>query len=159
MADLAEHISKRVRKEAKDDADVTRPDDLDRMAIEVVARVSDCLDSLVKADVELARAVIVSDRQIDRLRRDVVRQIKDSIRQDPEHLDSWLRLMDTARNLERIADHATNIAETVIYMIEGNIVRHIVRGSKGPTPLRSDAQSDNHLILAPPGARSADQRP
>lgn len=127
IADLAEHISKRVRKEAKSPSEVARPEDMDRMAAEVMGRVSDCLDAMVKSDLDLARAVIISDRQIDKLRRALVRQIKDSIRRDPEHLDSWLRLIDTARNFERIADHATNIAETVIYMIDGNIVRHKVR--------------------------------
>lgn len=130
MADLADHISKRVRKQAREASPMPMPAEMERLAAEAIGQVRDSLDALVKADTDLARAVIVSDRQIDKIRRAIVREIKESIRQDPERLDTWLRLMDTARNLERVADHATNIAEAVIYMKEGQIVRHAGRRSK-----------------------------
>jgi phosphate transport system protein len=53
-------------------------------------------------------------------------ELKDEIRRDPERLNAWLRLINTARNLERIADHASSIAEAVVYLKEGDIVRHVV---------------------------------
>jgi phosphate transport system protein len=102
------------------------------MAGEAIEQVRGSLDALANSDTELARSIIISDRQIDRLRRDLVRYLKESIRRDPERLDAWLRLIDTARNLERVADHATNIAEAVIYMKEGTIVRHAGRRSGKP---------------------------
>ena len=65
-----------------------------------------------------------SIKEVDRARRAVLRQLKHSIRQDPERVNTWLRLINTARNLERIADHAASIAEAVIDIREGDIVRH-----------------------------------
>ncbi len=54
----------------------------------------------------------------------MLKELKDEIRRDPDRLNTWLRLINTARNIERIADHATNIAEAVIYLKEGDIIRH-----------------------------------
>jgi phosphate transport system protein len=68
--------------------------------------------------------VIAGDRKIDRHRRAVVEELKQSIRKDPERLDAWLHLINATRNLERVADHATNIAEAVVYLKEGDIIRH-----------------------------------
>ena len=63
------------------------------------------------------------DRQYRRLRD----ALKESLRRNPGQLDGWLQLMNTARNLQRIADHATGIAEAVVYLEEGNIIRHKVK--------------------------------
>ena len=123
MADLAEHIANRSRKLAQYADPTPIPSNLEAMALESLAQVRDALDALTKGDAELARAVISSDRRIDRLRRKVVKEFKQSIIRDPERVDNWLRLINTARNLERIADHATNIAEAVVYLKEGSIVR------------------------------------
>jgi len=54
-----------------------------------------------------------------------LKELKDCIRQEPDRLNTWLRLINTARNIERVADHATNIAEAVIYLKEGDIIRHV----------------------------------
>jgi phosphate transport system protein len=126
MADLAEHIANRARKLAREDPPVAIPHELEVMALEALAQVRECLDALVQSDAQHAREVIRSDRGIDRRRRTVIRVLKDAIRRDPDRLNAWLRLINTARNFERIADHATNIAESVIYMKEGDIVRHVV---------------------------------
>ena len=61
---------------------------------------------------------------IDRQYRQIRNQLKESLRHDAGRLDAWLQLMNTARNLERIADHATGIAQAVVYLQEGNIIRH-----------------------------------
>jgi phosphate transport system protein len=125
MADLAEHIAKRARKLASSLQAVPIPQQIEDMALEALSAVHDSLDALTKCDVDMARAVIAADRRIDRHRRAVLKELKQSIRQNPEHVTTWLRLINTARNLERVADHATNIAEAVVYLIEGDIIRHV----------------------------------
>jgi phosphate transport system protein len=129
MADLARHIAKRAKKLASETPPTAIPEELESMAIEALAQVRDCLDALIKGDADLARRVIQGDRRIDRHQRLVRKGLKASIRRDPDRLNTWLRLINTARNLERVADHATNIAEAVIYLKEGDIVRHSPRTS------------------------------
>ncbi len=124
MGDLAFHIAKRVKKAAKDLDHPPLPEAMEAMATEVLAQVHETLDALTNSDVELARHVIQSDRATDRHYRAVLRELKNAIRQDPERLDGYFRLINSARNLERIADHATNIAEAVIYLRDGDIIRH-----------------------------------
>jgi phosphate transport system protein len=68
--------------------------------------------------------VIAGDRKVDRHRNAVVAELKQAIRDDPDRLDAWLRLINVTRNIERVADHATNIAEAVVYLREGDIIRH-----------------------------------
>ena len=135
MADLAEHIANRVKKRIATAETVPVPGSLDALATASLAQVRDSLAALTGDDAELAQAVIREDRGVDRLRRVVLKELKDAIRQDPERVDTWLRLINTARNLERVADHASNIAETVVYLKEGDIIRHgggrVVR-SKNP---------------------------
>jgi phosphate transport system protein len=82
------------------------------------------LDSLVNMDTSLARSVRASDDQVDDINREMYDLVKDAIRQRPNDLDILIPYLTVSRNLERIADHATNIAEDVIYMIEGVIARH-----------------------------------
>ena len=80
--------------------------------------------ALVQMDVALARDVCACDDEVDQLKRKIRNQIEEQIRQDPERIGSMLRLLSVSRNLERIADCAANIAEDVIYMVDGRIVRH-----------------------------------
>jgi phosphate transport system protein len=101
------------------------PQALEDMAMAVLEQLRECLDAVVKADPEHARTVIANDRGIDRRRREVTRELKAALRREPGRLNVWLRLINSARNLERVSDHATNIAESVIYMTEGDIVRHV----------------------------------
>ena len=65
-----------------------------------------------------------TDRQVDLDYRAVQKQLKVEIVYDPERINTWLRLVNTARNLERVADHAVKIAESVIYLKQGEILRH-----------------------------------
>lgn len=125
MSNLARNIAKRVKKQSGDDPAFPIPQQLESMAIETLEQVRDGLDALAKSDTTLARAVIAGDNRVDRRYRAVLAELKDEIRRDPERLNTWLRLMNTARNLERIADHATSIAEAVVYLKEGDIVRHV----------------------------------
>jgi phosphate transport system protein len=120
MADLAEHIADRVKKRVATAETAPIPSSLDALATASLAQVRDSLEALHRYDVELAKTVIREDRGIDQLRRSVLKELKDAIRQEPERVDTWLRLINTARNLERVSDHASNIAETVIYLIHGS---------------------------------------
>ncbi len=131
MADLAVHIAKRARKLSKR-KEIAIPQNLETLALESLAAVRDALDALARSDAALARRVIASDTQVDRLRGSILKQLKHAIVERPDQVNSYLRLINTARNIERIADHATNIAEAVVYLIEGDIIRHVAdrRGAK-----------------------------
>lgn len=82
------------------------------------------LDSLVNWDAELAGEVCASDEEVDALNRRMFELFKEEAHQRPENIELMLQYLSISRHLERIADHATNIAEDVIYMTEGDIVRH-----------------------------------
>jgi phosphate transport system protein len=82
------------------------------------------LDSLVNLNAVLAREVCRADDEVDEINREMYDLIKNAIRSHPEQLDILIPYLSISRYLERIADHATNIAEDVIYMIEGEIARH-----------------------------------
>ena len=82
------------------------------------------LDALVNPSIELAHKVCASDDAIDAMNREMYIKVQQAIRAHPEQMESLIHMLSASRHLERIADHATNIAEDVIYMIEGQIVRH-----------------------------------
>jgi phosphate transport system protein len=84
----------------------------------------DSLDALVNMDAGLARAVCKADEDVDAMHRKMYAAVKNAWRKNPSQVDCLIHLLSISRHLERIADHATNIAEDVIYMIEGEIVRH-----------------------------------
>ena len=124
LCDLARHIAKRIKKLAADPAAFPIPQTLENLALKALAQVHASLDALTESNVSRAQAVIAADQQIDRDYRTVQKQLKEEIVRDPERVNTWLRLVNTARNLERIADHAAKIAESVIYLKEGEILRH-----------------------------------
>jgi phosphate transport system protein len=82
------------------------------------------LDALVNLDVDLAYRVCLMDDDVDQMNRDFYDKVKDAIRDQPDQVGYLINFLFISRHLERIADHATNIAEEVIYMIEGVIPRH-----------------------------------
>ncbi len=131
LAVLADHISNRARKLADEGSTLPLPHELRALAYGAINQVRRSLDALTHGDTALACEVIANDRKIDRLRRSVVRTIKETIRSDPSQLDSWLRLINATRNLERVSDHASNIAEAVIFLEQGDIVRHTPRRTLG----------------------------
>ena len=98
--------------------------DLPRMSDLAEKMMRDSLDSLVRRDVELARAVLFRDDQVDQLRDQIYRDLLSYMMGDSSVVFSAFELIMVAQNLERIADHATNIAEDVIYMVAGSDVRH-----------------------------------
>lgn len=100
------------------------PFDLGEMAAKAQAMLRDSLDALVRLDPRLAARVCARDDEVDRMKHEVRVEVEKMIEADPRRTRPLLRLLAVSRNLERIADCATNIAEDVIYMVEGRIVRH-----------------------------------
>jgi phosphate transport system protein len=82
------------------------------------------LDSLVNLDVDMAYKVIFMDDEVDQIKNDAYDKIKQAIKELPERVGYYINLLLISRHLERISDHATNIAEEVIYLVEGEIFRH-----------------------------------
>jgi phosphate transport system protein len=90
----------------------------------VESMVLQSLEAFVKRDLQLARGILASDDAIDKLRNSITRSMTDLMKRDPSSIDVALDYILIARRLERIADHATNIAEDVIFMVKGVDVRH-----------------------------------
>lgn len=103
---------------------VAVPFDLPRMAGDVEKMLNTCLTALIDSDASLAYTVLTLDDTIDEMNRRTFKTVQDAIKRDPAKTECYIQFLSISRNLERIADLATNIAEDVIYMIEGRIVRH-----------------------------------
>jgi phosphate transport system protein len=123
IGDLAGNVAGRAEALAPKER-LPVPYDLAGMAEEVRKMLKDCLDALVNLDAELADSVCRADDKVDIIHRQTFTHIMDAIRHDLEHIDSYINLLSISRYLERIADHTTNIAQDVIYLLKGDIVRH-----------------------------------
>jgi phosphate transport system protein len=98
--------------------------DIPRMATIAEKMIRDALDAFVEKDAELARDVLRRDDEVDELKDQVFRELLTYMMADPGTIQRALSLILISRNLERIADHATNIAEDVIFIAEARDVRH-----------------------------------
>ena len=98
--------------------------DLLDMAQSAKSMLKESLDALINHDAELAHKVCASDDIVDDMNRQMYLKVQDAIVKNPERISTLIHLLSASRHLERIADHTTNIAEDVIYMIEGQIIRH-----------------------------------
>jgi phosphate transport system protein len=123
IADLAVNIAERAQMLALQPP-IAAPFQLEPMLKAAVNMVHTSVDALVAENLEKARQVRFEDDTVDAFHRSAFRAVEDQIRLTPERVDCLLSLLTVSRNLERIADHATNIAEDVVYLIEGEIVRH-----------------------------------
>jgi phosphate transport system protein len=123
MGDLAANIAERALALSKQDP-LPAAMDFEEMANRVRLMVRKALDALVKEDAELARPVCNEDDAGDRLNHEQHRVLKQIMFANPENLDRALLTLFASRHLERIADHAVNIAEDVVYMVEGEVIRH-----------------------------------
>jgi phosphate transport system protein len=123
IGDLAVNMAERASYLAAHDP-VDIPFDFTGMAEKAQAMLRLSLDALVNMDANLAREVIARDDQVDAMNRDMYLLVQEGIRKDLRHLDSLIHILSASRHLERMADHCTNIAEDVIYMVVGEIVRH-----------------------------------
>jgi phosphate transport system protein len=124
IADLAVDISQRVLELI--DKPILKPlIDIPRLSVVAQNMVRDAIDAFVKKDVELAKKVALSDSEADKLRNLVQDELtNDYMAKDPSTAPRAVPLLLIARHLERICDHTTNIAEDVIYMVEGKVIKH-----------------------------------
>jgi phosphate transport system protein len=123
IGDLAVNIAERaVFLSHREKADF--PFDFPAMAETVKKMVRKSLDAFVRMDEDLAHEVMVIEEGVDMLHREMYGKLESGICRNPDQVQTYISLLGVSRNLERIADHATNIAEDVIYLIEGKIVRH-----------------------------------
>jgi phosphate transport system protein len=123
MADLAEDIAERALHLSKLPP-IPVPSKLQRMTDLTTSMVRQSLDAFVNLDARLARIVCRLDDEVDRYNSAIIDEIITTMRQAPEMVEPGLSFFSATRHLERIADHATNIAEDVVYLVEGEIIRH-----------------------------------
>lgn len=100
------------------------PDDLDDMVDVATSMVRDALDAFVRLDVELAHEVCLRDDQVDELNRHTIDDLQNLVINNSAEIEPAWQYFSASRHVERIADHATNIAEDVIYLVDGEIARH-----------------------------------
>ncbi len=129
MGDLAVNIVERALSLMHEP--VIRPVvDIPQMAKLTESMVRKSLDAFVRADAELAHTVLLSDDAVDDLRDAIYEELTKFMKQDPENVRPGVDLMFVARNLERLADHATNVAEDVLFLVQGVDVRHHAEARK-----------------------------
>ncbi len=129
MGDLAEEIAERAVHLAGlprlpiDDANLQKMTDLTTMMVR------QSLDAFVNLSTDQAQVVMRMDDEVDRLNVEIINAVVAAMKRSPDLIDAGLSMFSAVRHLERIADHATNIAEDVIYLAEGEIVRHRPTGN------------------------------
>ena len=133
IGDEAVNIANRVRNIAKRQR-LQLSFDYSIMAEKAAAMFRMSLDSLVNMDIDLAFKVLTMDDEVDHMHREIYDKIKAIMSEKPDASGYLINLYTISRHLERLADHSTNIAEEVIYLIEGEIVRHGRWGDGAPTP-------------------------
>jgi phosphate transport system protein len=101
------------------------PQRLKHMAHKAIEMVRLALDAYVRSDATIARQVIQMDDQVDADNDAIIEAVLGQMKQSPHDVDTGVSLFNVVRYMERIADHATNIAEDVVYMVEGQMVRHL----------------------------------
>ena len=123
IADLAQNIGERAEFLASQPS-FPIPAKLERMADLATQMVRDALAAFVNLDAASARRVCAQDDEVDQCNREIIAELYRLMRKDLELVEPGMHCFSAVRHVERIADHATNIAEDVIYLIEGEIVRH-----------------------------------
>lgn len=123
VGDLAVNIAERSVYLATHEK-IDLPFDYSGMATKVQKMLTNSIDALVNLDTRLAHRVRSWDDEIDAMNRNMYDIVKNNLTEDPEHANTLLHALSVGRHLERIADHATNIAEVVVYLVDAEIVRH-----------------------------------
>lgn len=123
IGDAAVNIAERARLLVSEE-EIPFPFDFQAMAGKAQSMLHKSLDALVNLNARAAFQVIAEDDEVDAINRQVYGLIEQGVRKSPERVDSLIHMLGISRHIERIADHASNIAEDVIYLVEGKIVRH-----------------------------------
>lgn len=134
VADLGVNISERCSALVRW-PQVTPPDTLKQMAHVALDMLHRSLDAYVDLDSTVARHVIEHDDLVDEMNRKIIDELAAMMKQNAEQVEPAMHLFSATRHVERVADHATNIAEDVVYLVEGEIIRH------GGGELLRDAQT------------------
>jgi phosphate transport system protein len=123
MADQATNIARRARKLNQHpqlpEAELIRP-----MYLHAMSMFKDAIDAFVRGDVNLARSVVPRDEGLDDMNRTTGRRLIERMAEDPEQLRGYLNLIFISRCLERVGDHATNMAEDAVYAVAAEDIRH-----------------------------------
>ena len=127
MGDLAKKIGKNVVYLCGVPPTGAQPD-FREIAEKARSMVKRSIDAFVNADAELARQVMADDDAVDQLKDELYEELRTAIRSNPDELEALLKLYGVTRNLERLGDMATHVAEEVIFIVEGDIVRHSAGG-------------------------------
>jgi phosphate transport system protein len=128
ISDLAENICER-SIELNHEPQLKPYIDIPFMADRAIRMVGQALDAFVRGDSVLARQVLDEDDVVDELTEQVFRELLSFMMENPHTITRAIRLSFVAKYIERIADHATNIAELVVYLVEGKIIRHTLQPS------------------------------
>ncbi len=123
IGDLAESICTRTL-ELNEEPQLKPYLDIPRMGHWAMVMVKESLDSFLHGDVALAQKVLMDDDFVDGLMEQIFRELLSYMIEDPRTISRAIRLTFVAKSIERVADHATNIAELVVYLVEGKIIRH-----------------------------------
>jgi len=123
MGDLAVNIAERAAYLSAHDP-IELPLDFTRMADKVRSMLRESLDALVNLDARLARRICGQDEVVDAINREMFVALQDLMYREPETIQRAVHTLSASRHLERIADLATNIAEDVIFLVEGEVIRH-----------------------------------
>ena len=123
IGDLAEHIAERAIVLCGQPR-IEVPLRLGEMADKAQTMLRQVLDAFVNLDTAASHAICAADAEVDEINQTISKQVKEMIARQPSQIEALLQILHIARHLERIADHATNIAEDLIYLVEGKIVRH-----------------------------------
>ncbi len=123
MGDQAVNIASRVL-DLNSQAKVEMPVDIPRMALLAATMVRKALQAFIEGDAQMAQSVLMLDDQVDDMNGDAFRALGELLKEKPELASQALSALIISRNLERIGDHATNIAEDVIFWVRGADVRH-----------------------------------
>jgi phosphate transport system protein len=138
MGDQAASIAVRVL-DLRNMANVDLPVDIPRLALLAAAMVRKALQAFIEGDAELAQSVLLLDDQVDEMNREAFHALGNLIKSKPEQAPQALSALIISRNLERIGDHATNIAEDVIFWVRGADVRHHTLSLSDLPPQRPSA--------------------
>jgi len=123
VADLGVHVAERACAMVNS-PEIAVPGKLRQMAKTAVDMLHQSIDAYVQLDSNLARKVCQQDDIVDELNREIIGELLDFMQNNPRQIDAALNLFSASRHVERVADHATNIAEDVVYLVEGTIIRH-----------------------------------
>ncbi|MSR46364.1 MAG: phosphate signaling complex protein PhoU [Planctomycetes bacterium] len=124
MGDLAKNIAERAAVLCEQPP-IAGAQDFRRMAERVRNMVHECIDALVERDVDLARRVCLEDKEVDDENRRRFADLQQVMQSDPSTVERAVSLLSVSRHLERIADHATNVAEDVVFLVDGEVIRHL----------------------------------